>query len=474
MNSKKARSSNKYDFSDSSEDEIEHKKVQASKRVTGKRSPKPKKDMIFENSNGREQANDTNFKTSVRSIRSTKPTSSMDLKKDSADGASFRKQSQHNPNKSPEDHQLYHSGLHQLLEDDHSLKVKMNSLQYAIRSQEKTLKSMHRKIVSEKSDLASIQNMLDHKSKKESANPQRKPDLSRSYLTLENDERQTKMSNRPPRSKSKDYKKPEEKNVSAKQNILDLNDEDNNERQELSKQKSRTKSSNKFSRKKTNDIIEQELEKKAEESLFQRRRINGLKSHMNELARKSELEIERLRKDIHHLNEENFKLKCRGVSQKDYETVESLYAKKIRDLEQAVLQKDREMSEKEGYYKGHIEDIRSQMEELQREVRKMTEYEEQVQDLTEHLHLKDKELQMTKKYYMEKFQAKIDDQAKQKKEWSKTYNDMLSEIRNLKGEVDLLSYENKRLNSNTSDSLRSRDAMDSVFSRKFQNRSIHG
>ena len=46
---------------------------------------------------------------------------------------------------------------------------------------------------------------------------------------------------------------------------------------------------------------------------------------------------------------------------------------------------------------------------------------------------------------MEKMQQKIEEQVKQKKEWSKVYNELLSEIRNLKGEVDLLGYENRKL-----------------------------
>ena len=72
---------------------------------------------------------------------------------------------------------------------------------------------------------------------------------------------------------------------------------------------------------------------------------------------------------------------------------------------------------------------------------------------------------MTKKYYMDKLQLKIDDQVKQKKEWSKVYNELLGEIRSLKGEIDLLGYENRKLII-TSDKKRGREDADGFSNRK--------
>ena len=188
-------------------------------------------------------------------------------------------------------------------------------------------------------------------------------------------------------------------------------------------------------------------------------KINDLKSYIKDLTLKYDGEVNDLKHQIVKLNDENFRLKQKNLVLASKEenanhkgNVEALLNKKIKELHSMVEHKDNEIVSKENFYKGQINDINSKLYTLQVQMQKSEDFDRKFQDLNEQLHLKANEVHMTKKYYLEKLQTKIDDQVKQKKEWSRVYNELLTEIRTLKGEIDLLGYENRKLavNSNSS------------------------
>lgn len=359
--------------------------------------------------------------------------------------------------------------VRQQLEDDHRMKVKMNSIQKSLSSQEKVLRDVHRKMVNEKSELSVIKNKLGIRPQIEIKYNERSKSRSRTRSPLVLDEAEEKGYTA---SKKASILKEggKTKGYSYKQNLTDSTD--NEMEKDPYRAQVRYYSEKALSgrgRDKKDEFLEEELERKGEENVFQRKKLNEMKTTVKEVSRKYEREIEELKAQIHDLNEQNFEMKARAVPQKDYEQIEHLYEKRIKELEDTVAQKDREIAEKEGYYEGQIEDISSKVEELQHEVRKMGEYEDQVKDLTEQLELKDKELEMIKKYYIEKIQTRIDEHAKAKKEWTQVYHEMIHEMRNLKGEVGSLGFENQMLTSCTSHSSGFRGGFDPTSSKRGYN-----
>jgi len=98
-------------------------------------------------------------------------------------------------------------------------------------------------------------------------------------------------------------------------------------------------------------------------------------------------------------------------------------------------------------YREQLEQINSKVYALQAELTKVSDYESKVEQLTRDLAAKESELEMAKKYYKEKLQLKKKQQQDQKKEWTSIYTELLTEIRQLKAEIDSLGYENKKLMS---------------------------
>jgi len=189
------------------------------------------------------------------------------------------------------------------------------------------------------------------------------------------------------------------------------------------------------------DMMREDLELTKDQRRYQQE-LNRSKSAKKSLARKQERELEELKAEIDALHGENVKLKSKVISKRDQEKIEDIYETRIKELEEAVVRKDRDIAERDGYYKGQIEDITVKTQELKEEVEKMGNYREQIEDFQEQLQIKEKELQMIKKFYMDKLHAKMAGQMSKKYDWSKTYRAIMEEVKNLKGEVDLLAFEN--------------------------------
>jgi hypothetical protein len=90
-----------------------------------------------------------------------------------------------------------------------------------------------------------------------------------------------------------------------------------------------------------------------------------------------------------------------------------------------------------------IEELQKKVRSLQREVRVSAELEGKVEALKKELIRKENEIMELKTSFNKKLEKRKHSEIKQKKEWGIIYNDLLGEIRTLKGDLDSLSIENR-------------------------------
>ena len=173
-----------------------------------------------------------------------------------------------------------------------------------------------------------------------------------------------------------------------------------------------------------------------------------LKLSVDENKKLSSLEVKGLKQEVEALLEQNRILKSNMGDTHNRETHATYVLKRsIEDLEQQLYEKDQAMHEKDMTYKEQLGHINEKVVSLQGELKMLTEYEEKIDGLTKDAMFKDEELQMVKKYYKEKLQKAKAMQKNQKDEWANIYNELLSEIKQLKVEIDTLGLENRRLAS---------------------------
>ena len=396
---------------------------------------------------------------------------------------------------------LYNSAVSKHLYEDHVIKTKVNSLHNSIVNQEKALKNMQKKIAKEKNELSEIQDHINfqkkkdqfreettalvssllsawpheaEKSRRKSAVVSKKPTRRAEYQEntgYESRPRSAKKEKKSMRNKENEYEQSYERGyksvLNERQSVRGVIDGtyDQSYLKDTSKLLSGEKSSIPDKRYKTprvsdgrgaghsvrfgdkSDIMTREdLELTKEQNRYHQEAVK-VKSAKKNLTKKYEKELEELKAEIDALHGENVMLKSKITSKKDLEKIEDIYETRIKELEEAVIRKDRDIAERDGYYKGQIEDITIKTQELKGEVEKMGNYREQIEDYKEQLQIKEKELQMIKKFYMDKLHAKMAGQMSKKYDWSKTYRAIMEEVKNLKGEVDLLAFENAKSSS---------------------------
>jgi len=334
----------------------------------------------------------------------------------------------------------YSSALGKQLHDDYNLKVQMNSLQKSINSQEKVLYKMQKKLFSEKSDLNKMQERFDLHEKKEKVREER-ANFSPTALYPRDDNL--------PQSPSRNVKK---SSLRQKSNIQESLKENINSYKDSKKSTQRSSGSeelfsNRSLKDKVNRLLEDEIERKGDESAYQRRKVNDLKAHVNDLSRKYEKEIDNLKKEINHLSEENHKLLYKASAKGGYDEIEKVYAKRLRDLEQNITQKEKELTDKDRSHQQELDKVKSKLDDLNKENSKLSEYKDQIQELTEQLQAKNSEIEILKSHYNNKLQTKAEELTNNKKEWSKVHNELLVEIRNLKGELDLMNYQSEKISN---------------------------
>ena len=172
----------------------------------------------------------------------------------------------------------------------------------------------------------------------------------------------------------------------------------------------------------------------------------GLKQSLKEQEDIATLEKNDLKQKIQELLELNMKQKSTEEEYITRDTSEKtkLY-RKVESLEREVNEKQHIISVKDQDYKHQLEAINEKVQGLQKELRRMSEYEVKIEALERDVTTKQSELELAKQYYKEKIAEKKKTQQDQKGEWSSIYNELLDEIKGLKSEIGMLGVENKRL-----------------------------
>ena len=148
-----------------------------------------------------------------------------------------------------------------------------------------------------------------------------------------------------------------------------------------------------------------------------------------------------MRREIKRLIAENENQRAVEVAASGRE----LMRERLRELEDELQNKEFQLAEKDRVYKAELDTISDKLLALQRELRKMQDYESKIDELNRLLELKENEHSIMQKHYREKLAQNKMSIKSQKREWSKIYDELLEEIRNLKKELDYLGYENKKL-----------------------------
>lgn len=356
--------------------------------------------------------------------------------------------------------------------EDYKIHSKIGSLQKSIDSQEKTLKSMQKKLKIEKSELTEIVDKVSRTrapvndstaavfyhtddfdssfSRVENLFPPRYattvPRTSHSESTVQDAAADHNLSEELPPRKSAVQPPSGHARRASSPSVEQLSKQLVNLQEDVARRYSNT--SQNFSRKSEDNGGYAALEAKYQESLKEnktlRLKVEDHKSYIRTAEDKHELELKDLKQQLDRLAEENFKLRCKQANSKEdvFQKMEQMYKSKIGALEEQLQSRGQDKTD-QSEYRNQLEEINRKMMKLQGEMQKNAQLEERVKGLNLQLSEKENQLQAMKKHYVEKLQIKIDDQVKQKKEWSRVYGELLSEIRTLKGEIDMLS-DNKR------------------------------
>jgi len=174
--------------------------------------------------------------------------------------------------------------------------------------------------------------------------------------------------------------------------------------------------------------------------------IQDLKQNLVDSEREASLEIKSLKHSLDNFIHQNRSLKQREeeIYQKEIHE-KNLLKRKVDDLQDELENKNRLLREKDFEQQEQLEKFTRKVSNLQADLKKLNDYEARVDELQKSLSIKDNELELTKKYYKEKLESRKNSQEQQKKEWTTIYNELLAEIKSLKGEIESLGGENRRL-----------------------------
>jgi len=174
--------------------------------------------------------------------------------------------------------------------------------------------------------------------------------------------------------------------------------------------------------------------------------IQDLKQTLIDSEREASLEIKSLKHSLDNFIQQNRNLKQREEEIYHKEIQEkNLLKRKVEDLQDDMEHKNKLLREKDLEQEEQLERFTRKVNTLQTDLKKLNDYEARVDELQKSLSIKDNELELTKKYYKEKLESRKHSQEQQKKEWTTIYNELLAEIKSLKGEIDSLGGENRRL-----------------------------
>ena len=114
----------------------------------------------------------------------------------------------------------------------------------------------------------------------------------------------------------------------------------------------------------------------------------------------------------------------------------SLLGKKIFDLEQTLKQKEFIIEEKDTNYRLQMNNLNERVIEFQKLVSRLSECENEIEDLNKKYEFKEKELRKMKQFYEEKMERQKKAQNEQKKEWTEVYNELFEELNFVKKELE--------------------------------------
>lgn len=173
-----------------------------------------------------------------------------------------------------------------------------------------------------------------------------------------------------------------------------------------------------------------------------------LREAMKETEKMSMREVRSLQNSVGLLADQNRALKLNEDEIYNREYYEKNQLKgKIEALQRELAQKDRAMREKELEHREQVEGLNKKIAGLQVELKKNGEYSEKIDQLEKSLIIKEDELALSKRLYEETLESRKMLQEQQKKEWAGAYNELLSEVKILKGEMGNLG-ENRKFTSN--------------------------
>ena len=174
-----------------------------------------------------------------------------------------------------------------------------------------------------------------------------------------------------------------------------------------------------------NRDLKQKLRDQEEANLYE---TTSLKAKIDELSRQSQML--KNSEEEYHIRDANEKTKL---------------LRKVENLEKELAEREQTIRNKDKEYRSQLELINEKVQGLQKEIRKIGEYEMRIEMLEKELSIKENELQLAKQYFKEKLALRKKAQEDQKNEWSEIYNELLTEIKVLKAEINSLVIENKRL-----------------------------
>lgn len=182
-----------------------------------------------------------------------------------------------------------------------------------------------------------------------------------------------------------------------------------------------------------------ELKERALESQRAKEEVMLLTENLKQTEKMSMREMRSLQSSVELLSDQNRALRLNEdeIYNKEYYEKSQLKGK-IEGLQRELAQKERLMKERESEHREQVEGLNKKILELREDLKRNGEYNEKIDKLEKSLIIKEDELALSKKFYEEALESRKVMQEQQKREWSSAYNELLGEVRILKGEMDSL------------------------------------
>jgi len=190
------------------------------------------------------------------------------------------------------------------------------------------------------------------------------------------------------------------------------------------------------------------VREREEENEKLRDEVKEYKIKMTDIERSSSSEFKSLKRTIESLQQQN---KQFADEKQEEAVIESRnkhkVSRKIQELQEELEQKESILRQRDNDDRIHLEKINKKVNGLQHELKRVREYQEKIERLEKSLAFKDNELDLTKQFYTKKLEENNIVQEEQRREWANLYDELVQEIRSLKGEIDNLGGDNQSLMS---------------------------